>query len=114
MLLPTDMLTKLLLKYFGDAGKDAVKKKMTSSIAKIVAGMTEKGMTLEKAQPDLVIRDALFRLWRSVIPSGDIADMVRDAQEEKIKPKVAAKLSGAATLTQVVEMTRDEAIELAF
>jgi hypothetical protein len=110
----TDMLTNILLKFFGDAGKEAVKKKMTGSIPKIVAGMTAKGMTLDKAAPDLVIRDALFRLWRSVIPSGDVADLVRDAQEEKIKPKVAARISGSATLTQVVEMARDEAIELAF
>ena len=67
------LLEKILRKFVGDASKEGVQRRMEAAIPKIVAGMTAKEVTLEKAAPDLVIRDALFRLWRAAIPSGDSA-----------------------------------------
>jgi hypothetical protein len=109
-----ELLEKILRKFIGDSSENAVRTRMEAGIPKIVAGMTSKNMTLQSAAPDVVIRDALFRLWRVVIPSGDIADMFRDSQEDEIKPKVREQITPTTSLQQVVELTKEAALELTF
>lgn len=105
----------LVKKFVGSAAPGVVRKRMEASIPAIAQGMEAKGMTLANAAPGLVVRDALFRLWRSVIPSGDIADALRDAQEEKVTAAVVSKLDPETDGTEtVVRRTLAELINLTF
>jgi hypothetical protein len=79
---------------------------MNAAVPTIASRMTQIGMTMQNTAPDILIRDALFRLWRTVIPSGDIVDhLFRDPQEDKIKPKVKAQITPQTTLEQLVALT---------
>jgi hypothetical protein len=82
------LLTQILTKWAGDAGRSTVEARMSSAVPAIANRMAATGMTMQNTPVEVLIRDALFRLWRAVIPSGDIADLLRDGQEDAIKPKV--------------------------
>lgn len=98
----------------GDTGPEIVRSRMAAAQPKIVAGMLAKGMTPESTALPLVIRDALFRLIRAVVPSGDISDFLRDRSEDRITPRVIAALVDNRSLPEIVEVTRDVLIELWF
>jgi hypothetical protein len=90
---------------------DAVRKKMEKADSKILAGMASKGMTPEEKPLRDCVRDAIFRLWRSVIPSGDIADAVRDYQDDRVMPEILDVLGSSPTLAEVVSVTRTAILE---
>lgn len=92
--------------------REAVRFRMESRVSSVIAGMQKKGTTLEKVGSRVVIRDALFRLWRTVIPSGDIADFVRDAQDDRVLAIVQPKVVAATTLPEVVEWTLEAALSI--
>jgi hypothetical protein len=96
-----------------DAARIAAQKAMEKGIPKIVKSMTAKHMTLGQNNNKVVIRDALFRLWRVIIPSGDLADFVRDTQDDKVIAVVEPKIQASTTLKEVVEWTMSAAIDLA-
>lgn len=104
-------IMKILEKYFKDVGPELVRKKMEKAIPKIVAGMESKGMTLKLQPPTDVARDALFRLWRSVIRSGTLADLVRDIQDDKVVPLALAEVTIETPLPDLVRKVMDKAIE---
>ena len=108
---PISLLARELLKEFiGTAGPTLVRRKMSKNIPAITAGMEKKQMTLAHAAPGIVVRDALFRLLRSVIPSGDISDFLRDRLEESIKAKVVPDLDADADNTAAVVTKTMEAL----
>lgn len=94
-----------------DLLREAIRFRMEHRTSRIVAGMEKKGMTLPKAGARAVIRDALFRLWRQVIPSGDLADFVRDAQDDAVLLRVTPQVSDATPLAEVVRLTMEAALE---
>jgi hypothetical protein len=97
-----------------EIASDAVRRRMEDAIPNIAAKMEARGLTPPSAMPVPVIRDALFRLWRVVIPSGTLADAIRDAQDDKVVAKVQPKITAASTVAEVVTWTKDEALEIAF
>jgi hypothetical protein len=108
------MIAALVASKIGDIGQQTVATRMKNAIDDIVKGMRDKGMTLELAQPNPVIRDALFRLWRSVVPSGDIADFIRDQQDDDIVAEVEPKLGGNKDLKNLVTLTMEAALRKTF
>jgi hypothetical protein len=92
--------------------RDAVRFRMESRLSSIITGMQRKGTTLEKVGSRAVIRDALFRLWRQVIPSGDLADFVRDAQDDRVLAIVQPKVIATTTLPEVVEWTLEAVLSI--
>lgn len=108
-------LLKLILeKFVDDYGPAVLRAEMERAIPRIVAGMEAKQMTLAFAEAPLVIRDALFRLWRSVIRSGDIADLVRDHMDDKVIRIVQPELDPDAETEEVVRATLDGLLEVTF
>lgn len=92
--------------------KEAIRFRMEHRLARVVSGMESQGVTLERAGKRVVIRDALFRLWRQVIPSGDLADFVRDAQDDRVLALVEPRIGPEATLEEAVRMTLDAALSV--
>jgi hypothetical protein len=78
--------------------------------------MTAEGVTPAGASLKVMVRDALFKLWRVVIPSGTVADLVRDAQSGKVLEMVLKDLQPGEDqeLTTIVESTMEAAVSLAF
>lgn len=108
-------LVKLILEQLlDDYAETALKKKMQAAVPKIVAGMESKQMTLAFAEAPIVIRDALFRLWRSVIPSGDIADLVRDHQDSHVIRIAQPEIDPDADTEEVVRATLDALLQVTF
>ena len=107
------MVQEILLHFLQDAGPELLGKRFDEATPGIVAAMRKKGLTEELPLPVLV-RDALFRLWRSVIPSGDIADMIRDRQYDKVLRLVEDSASALPPLSMIVETTAEAAIEVTF
>lgn len=106
-------LLKLVLeKFVEDYGPVVLRERMEKAVPRIVAGMEDKQMTLAFAEAPVVIRDALFRLWRSVIPSGDIADLVRDAQDSAVIKIVEPEIDPDAETEEVVRATLDALLEV--
>src|SRR5688572_33387386 len=85
-----------------DILRAAIQYQMEHRTPRIVAGMEKKGMTVEKAGKRAVIRDALFRLWRQVIPSGDLADFIRDTQDDGVLLIVEPVVAASTPLPEVV------------
>lgn len=94
-----------------DLVRQAVRFRMEHRTSRIVSGMQKKGMTLEKAGSRAVVRDVLFRLWRQVVPSGDLADFIRDAQDDAVLARVLPQITPATTLDEAVRLTLDAALE---
>jgi hypothetical protein len=58
---------EILTHYLGAVAKAKLSERMERKIPDILAGMLAKGMTPENTSLPLLVRDALFRLWRVVI-----------------------------------------------
>lgn len=97
--------SSFVLPLLKNLAKDQVRQRMQKAEPKIVAGMVSKGM--ERKPPHDCIRDAMFRLWKAVVSSGDIADALRDHFDDHVVPKVLAKLTEESTLAELVTMTRE-------
>jgi hypothetical protein len=97
-----------------EAARDAVRKCMEPAIPGIAARMQERGWGRPHAMPQPVIRDALFRLWREVIPSGTLADAIRDQQDDQVLQQVLPKVAPRTSLMEVVAMTMTAALRVAF
>jgi len=108
------ILEPILRKYLRDATRARVQRRMTAALPEIARKMAKKQVTPEHAAAGVVIRDALFRLWRSVISSGDLADLVRDLQDDRVVAALAPRVTAETPVADVVAWTMDEALNLAF
>lgn len=116
MALPLHAMRDLVLLFAKDGAPTAVRQKMQRAIPAIVKKMTAQGLTPDGTVLRVLVRDALFKLWRVVIPSGTVADIVRDSQDDKVVAMVQEDLSGEdlLDLTAIVESTMEAACEVAF
>lgn len=101
---------EILAHYLGAVAKQKLSERMERKIPDILAGMLAKGIIHPPVPLDLVTRDALFRLIRVVIPSGDVSDLLRDGSEKAIKPKVAARVTPETGMAGIVKITQEELI----
>lgn len=101
-------------KFAKDAGVDLLRTRMERSVISIAKGMDKKGMTPGKVSREVLVRDALFRLIRSVIPSGDLSDFLRDQADDQVFRKVDVALPDTATLPELIRATRDAYLSLVF
>jgi hypothetical protein len=104
-----DTIAKKFLHGISQAALDA---KFTAAIPAVVTGMESKHLSMTSAQPPVLIHDAIFRLWRKVIPSGDVADLIRDLQDPKIQ--VALSNKQFSNLTDLVTQTKDAILRQTF
>ena len=110
------MVQAILLHFLKDAGPQLLAAKFEKAVPKVVAGMRSKGLSPETASLSVLVRDALFRLLRSLIPSGDISDLIRDAIDNAVVKRVGDRLTGGdvGNLTKIVQATASAAVEVAF
>lgn len=94
--------------------EDQVRQKMVKAEPKIIDGMVSKGMQPALTSRNKCVRDAMFRLWKSVIASGDLSDAIRDYQDNQVVPAVLAQLSMSATLQELVAATREAVLKETF
>lgn len=115
MKVDTKWVLGLLKHYLGQTAETGIRKKMNDHVGLIAAGMRSKGLDVDKSSVGVCSRDALFRLWRSVIPSGDISDLIRDAQAPQVVPAVELLFPhGAGALEAVVTETMNAALKQVF
>src|SRR4051812_17490946 len=88
-----------------ELARDAVRKRMEPAIPRIATRLQELGFAPPHALPRPVIREALFRLWREVVPSGTLADAIRDQQSARVMEEVLIRVVARTTLMEVVTMT---------
>lgn len=82
-----------------------VRAKMLKAQPKIVASMTSKGMVPALKGVAECSRDAMFRFWKAIVSSGDLADAIRDFSEGRVVPVVRAKIGDTPTLEDLVTAT---------
>lgn len=101
-----------------DEAKALARKQMEPAIPEIAAKMKADGWTIgDKHTEGAVIRDALFRLWRQVFHfngGGRVADLVRDSHDDTIIAELAAPVTPETSLEDLVRMTMEATLELAF
>jgi hypothetical protein len=97
-----------------EAARDAVQKRMEPAIPAIAQRMKDLGFTPPHAMPKPVIRDALFRLWRAVIPSASVAAAIRDQHDEAVLAQVLPRVVAHTSLMEVVTMTMIAALRVTF
>jgi hypothetical protein len=93
------------------------RQQMEPAIPEIAAKMRRDGWTLDKHSEGDVVRDALFRLWREVFHfngGGRVADIVRDSHDDHIIAELAAPVTPETSLEDLVRLTMDATLELAF
>jgi len=118
----TGVLARRLMAALGAGGgglersavRELVRARMEAAMPRIARGMRAKGLTPDRAEATPLVRDALFRLWRAVLPSGDLADFVRDAQDDAVVARVAPQFGPETPLRDVVRLTLEAALEVAF
>lgn len=104
----------ILTHYLGAVAKAQIERRMEKAVPDIVSGMIAKGMTPERAPLDLVIRDALFRLIRSIVPSGDISDFIRDRSQSDVIKRVMGLSAAPEGLAGLVKATAHAFVEMLF
>jgi hypothetical protein len=110
----SSVILDLMTHFTGGLARDELKAKLDRARPGIIAKMGVAGFQVPPNAPETVARDALFRLWRSVIPSGDIADLIRDKQASKVVPLAVSKLGSNPNLDAVVMATQDALLEVTF
>jgi hypothetical protein len=108
------IISELLQHFLGPLAKQQLHARFDKATPAVVAGMVDKGMTPDKAEIPLVIRDALFRLIRSQIPSGDISDYIRDVCAKDVIKRVLALPKPPQDLAGLVAATGEAFIEHVF
>jgi hypothetical protein len=106
----------LLRPIVGREAKKFITERMERAEPLIVAGMRSKRFEPPHVTVAIASRDAIFRLWKAVVGSGTVADLVRDHQDQDVVPKVETKLANETpvTLERIVAVTREAVIEETF
>jgi hypothetical protein len=106
------LVTLILKRLLGEIGPEFLRERMTLATTGVLRGMEKKGLTLENTPQKVLVRDALFRLWKRIVGSGDIADLIRDAMDDAVVARVAART--VTNMADLVAATTDAAIAETF
>lgn len=87
---------------------------LETQVQKVAGKMEAKGITPRTTARAVIVRDALFRLIRTVVPSGDIADLLRDIYDDRVVARVTATQAPEATLPALVRATAQALVEVVF
>lgn len=109
-----ELLAWILQKYGGQASRDYLSARFTAATPAVAGKLAAQGLTVAENSPRTVIRAAMFLLWRSVIPSGTISDLIRDALDDKTVPKVIEELDVASDLNKLVGLTGQVMLDIVF
>lgn len=110
----TRFLMPLLRHMLGAEAARLVRARMEKGEAKVIAGMRSKDMFPPHVTVAVASRDALFRLWKAVVGSGTIADLLRDAMDQDVVPLVVAQVPPPGTLEEIVAATKEAALAETF
>ncbi len=94
--------------------REVVRRHWAREIPHIARAMRRRHLTLDEASPTIVVRDALFRLWRSLVPTGDLADFLRDSQDDAVLAALLPQLTQETPVREVLSRTATAALDLAF
>lgn len=97
-----------------DLAGPELKKLMLSHLDTMASGLRQSQERVQDEGIEHAIHDALFRVWRSVCFSGDLADLIRDAQNAKVIATVTPLLTVKSTPKEVLTAVINAAIDLAF
>mgnify|MGYP001561024308 CR=1 FL=1 len=111
-----EALLQEVLKHYalGGFGEKWVGERMAAGVTGIVTRMQAKGITPAAAPARTVIRDAIFRLLRTAVPSGDICDLIRDRVDDDVVAKLAPTVSAGTDLQALVVDVKNELMEALF
>jgi hypothetical protein len=107
-------IQEILTHYLGAVAKQQLERKMEARIPEIASKMIGKGMAPENTSLPLLVHDALFRLWRVVIPSGDMTDFIRDRQNDKVVALVLKAQGDNHDLVSIISRTLDALLAVTF
>lgn len=93
---------------------DVAQRLFGAAVPGVVAKMHAAGMDPATTPRKVIVRDALFRLIRSVIPSGDLADFLRDLSDDRVVAEVEKNAPENADLARLVRATAQAYVELVF
>jgi hypothetical protein len=117
MALAGSSLLPLILKFIGNvpglSPEQHVRQRMDAAIPNIVEKMGGNNKTPATVGPRIVVHKALFHLWDCMLP-GEIADQVRDHQDENVWNRVKNNVTAATSLEDAVKATRDATLALTF
>lgn len=110
------MVQTILLHYLKEAAPQVLQAKFDKATNSVVTGMRSKGLSPETASLTVLVRDALFRLFRSVILSGDIADLCRDHIDAAVVRLVQRGITDYhnTSLAEIVKATAKAAVDIIF
>lgn len=94
------------------------------AIPRVTAHLDKDDHDVEHVQPKKTVRSAIFWIIREFVPSGDVADLIRDKWAKKLVPILLPKLCLSAaeptrwkpgmTLRRAVEITAEGIVEHIF
>jgi hypothetical protein len=115
MALSSAAIKELLEQFVKDSAPVHLRNRMQKAVPSIVQKMEKKGLRPDTTSLEVLVRDALFRLWKTVIPSGTIADMIRDSQDDRVVEIVTDDLvegEDKNDLTTIVESTMEALLDV--
>jgi hypothetical protein len=113
MLLAGLTIIDIIKRVLGNADREKVGRRMQKAIPHIVETMTRNHKTPQEIGVKPCIRLALFRLWDSMMP-GDIADQIRDRQDDDVIAIVQPAVTATTSLEEIVTKTKDAALDVTF
>ncbi len=114
MKIEVNWLIGMLNHLLGGQAEALVRKRMENAQDGIVKAMTAKDLTPEVGVKVLT-RDALFRLWKACVRSGDLADLCRDGMDRRVVARLEKKFPfGAGDLNAIVTETMNAALAEVF
>lgn len=110
------MIRTILTQYLKTVGPEILRARWEKAIPGIVVAMRSKGLSPETTSLQILVRDALFRLFRSLIHSGDVSDLLRDLIDTEVVRAVSLTLSAddLLDLTAIVTATMEATLDSIF
>ena len=100
-----------------DEARARVQRRMEKHLGAIAKDMREDDVSLAGRGEAFVVRDSLFRLWRSVFNfngGGHLADLARDSHDDQVIAATAALITNTTSLEDVLRIVMVATLDVAF